>query len=144
LHADGSFHASIGGFDPSQEVCISVVRRQRMNMFTLNCARIASGGQRVDFSAADLPPGLIRIDVPSSPESTIGFATLAVGKAGTGVFEYLTSFKPERGYRGEFMARNGSYDVVLQSPDRKVVFATAAVPISPEHPVQDVTLTLSR
>jgi hypothetical protein len=142
LAADGSYHVSIGGFLPPNDACIRVVRRLAMNFVSLKCEPFTPGLHRLDATAV-LPPGLIHVTVAADDSTApYTFVTVSIGRSGTGVAEFLTSFKGQRGYEGEFMADYRPYEIMVMSADRKTRLASASVTPSAEQPVHDVKLTI--
>jgi hypothetical protein len=105
------------------------------------CATFVTGLNRFDIEDVEIPPGVLRIDVPAVADAPFGeFLRLVVSADGQ-PYKWDPVFKPLRGIRGDYIAElNRKYTIELRPPDGSAALASAHVTLTAEQPVADVKL----
>jgi hypothetical protein len=137
VRSDGTYRVKLGG-DHADLVCVRVERNRPMNSYS-NCQRFPAGVHRLDF---DFPPGVIRIDVPPFRHRVSQSASVRVESAYDSAGR---SFKPAKGFRGDYFAADfGTYVVTVTDPQRDKVLASWPVTLTPDEPTVGLKLRIPR
>ena len=137
IKSDGSYSIKLKGGD-RDVICARIERNRPLNSFS-NCRRFSAGVHRLDF---DLPPGVIRVEVPPVRRRVPPLASVRVEglKGGAG-----RSFRPAKGFRGDYFAADvGTYIVTITDPEHEEMLASWPVTITADAPVVGIRLPISR
>ena len=149
LDSIGRYKIQIGGADADRQVCTSIRREPSLNFKRLEgsnsmskCAIFVPGLNRFDIEDVDIPPGVLRIDVPTVADAPFSaFVRLIVSADGQPYDKWDPVFKALRGIRGDYIAHlNRKYTIELRSPDGSAVLASTHATLTSDQPVADVTL----
>ena len=137
IKSDGSYSIKLKGGD-RDVICARIERNQPLNSFS-NCRRFSAGVHRLDF---DLPPGVIRVEVPPVRRRVPPLASVRVEGVTGGAGR---SFRPAKGFRGDYFAADvGTYIVTITDPEHEEMLASWPVTITADAPVVGIKLAISR
>jgi hypothetical protein len=137
IKSDGTYRVRLKGGD-SDVICARIERNRPLNSYS-NCRRFSAGVHQLDF---DLPPGVIRVEVPPVRRRAPQLASVRVegAKGGAG-----RSFRPAKGFRGDYFAADlGTYMVTITDPEHEKMLASWPVTITADDPVVGIKLPISR
>jgi hypothetical protein len=146
VDADGAYHVVLGTPEEESDVCVRAEAANRdetvissaLNSVPVRCISVSRGLQRVDFTDVDLPPAIVRVEIPALPQASFGsFLELVVDD------QRAATFKPLRGFVGQALVGYGRHTVSVVRHDSKIVLATGTISIDPDNRSALVTLRLS-
>ena len=136
IKSDGTYRVRLLG--DADLVCVRIERNRPLNSYS-DCRRFAAGIHRVDF---DFPPGVIRIEVPAFRRRVMEWASIRVESAHDSAGR---SFKPGKGFRGDYFAADfGTYVVTVMDPAQQKLLASWPVTLTPDQPMVGLKLAVSR
>jgi hypothetical protein len=136
IRSDGRYRVKLQG--DADLVCARIERDRPLNSYS-DCRRFAPGIHRVDF---DFPPGVIRIQVPAFRRRVLEWASIRVESAHDSAGR---SFKPGKGFRGDYFAAEfGTYVVTVMDPAQQKLLASWPVTLTAEQPMVGLKLAVSR
>jgi hypothetical protein len=137
IKSDGTYRIKLKGGD-RHVICARIERNRPLNSHS-NCRRFSAGVHRLDF---DLPPGVIRVEVPPFRRRVSPVASVRVEGAHGGAGR---SFRSAKGFRGDYFAADvGTYVVTITDPEHEEMLASWPVTITADEPVVGVKLAISR
>jgi hypothetical protein len=146
IDTDGMYRVMLGTPEDAPYVCVRAEADGRadapvahgINSFPIRCVTVSRGLQRMDFPDVEVPPAILRIEVPAVPEASYTlFADVVVDD------QPGSMFKPLRGFTGQALVGYGSHTVSVVHRKSKAVFAKQVISLDPDHPSATVTLTLA-
>jgi hypothetical protein len=137
IKSDGTYRVKLEGRD-TDLVCARIERSRPLNSY-LQCRRFSGGSYRFDF---DLPPGVIRVEIPPFRHLGIPWASVRVEGARDSAGR---AFKPAAGFRGDYLAADfGAYVVTVTDPENDKELVTWPVTLTADQPVMGIKLTIAR
>jgi hypothetical protein len=137
IKSDGTYRVRLDGGDRAL-ICARLERSRPLNSHS-ECSRFSPGTYRLDF---DFPPGVIRVEIPPFRRPVSRWASVRVesAKGSSG-----RSFKPAKGFRGDYFAADvGTYVVTITDPERDQMLASWPVTLTADQPVVGIKLAVSR
>ena len=137
VKSDGTYKVKLVGGD-TDVICARIERRRPLNWFS-RCSRYSAGVHQLDF---DLPPGIIRVEIPPSHGRMPQLASVRVEGARGGAGR---SFKPAKGFRGDYFAADlGIYVITVIEPEHEELLASWPVTLTADQPEIGIKLAISR